>query len=102
MPQRMTVAEALKQAGSELQRVFGTEGIPRAELQKRAIELCGRKAGSVIPSDFCHNRANEGVKDPPPNGAIFLWKEGARYVYVGEAYRFTGKVVRVRRRPSSD
>lgn len=44
---------------------------------------------SIIPSDYCYNRLNKGIKF---NKHIFIYLERNLYKYVGENYKYTGKV----------
>lgn len=56
-------------------------------------ELCKLQFGSadtsVIPSDYCYNRTNHGIKDKKN---ILLYLGSGRYQYVGPRYSYTGFV----------
>lgn len=49
----------------------------------------GTKPGSVIPSDYCYNRINDGIRF---NKHIFQYIGRNRYKYLGEKYPYTGKI----------
>lgn len=100
----MTMAEALDQAGQELRGTDGNE-IKSSKLKKRAAELSGRKEGSIQPSDFCHNRINDGInlsedgaRLPPYDRPVFLRVRRGFYKYVGPDYKYDGEVVHEPRR----
>lgn len=44
---------------------------------------------SIIPSDYCYNRLNNGIKF---DKHIFIYLERNLYKCVGENYKYTGKV----------
>lgn len=44
---------------------------------------------SIIPSDYCYNRLNKGIKF---DKHIFIYLERNRYKYVEEDYKYAGKV----------
>ena len=81
----MTMADAFDRAGAELQPLY-PDGIPAAELRRRAHELSGHKLESLLPSDFCYNRTNRGIQPPPGNNPVFLWLREGYYRYVGRGY----------------
>lgn len=61
--------------------------------RKKIIELVHTKYGtnktSVIPSDYCYNRTNQGVKF---NKHIFVMLTNSEYKYIGEKYSYNGLV----------
>ncbi len=44
---------------------------------------------SIIPSDYCYNRLNKGIKF---DKHLFIYLERNLYKYVGENYKYSGKV----------
>ncbi|HEX4607533.1 MAG TPA: hypothetical protein VH092_04940 [Urbifossiella sp.] len=49
---------------------------------------CGCEPGSVIPSDYCYNRTNDGVK---PSWPIFFELVGdGEYRFLGRDYPYNG------------
>ena len=57
---------------------------------KDALKLkYGTNASSIIPSDYCYNRINGGIKF---NKHIFQWLDHNTYRYLGEKYPFTGLI----------
>lgn len=59
------------------------------EMQNILKMRYGTKPSSVILSDFCYNRYNNGI---PFKNHIFVYFGEGRYKYLGENYPYTGKV----------
>jgi hypothetical protein len=93
----MEIALALEKAGESLAKRFGTD-IPKKAIVKFVVNLTACKKGSVLPSDHCYNRTNNGVKSPPHNYALFLWIRRGIYRFVGHGYQHVGTVIRCPKR----
>jgi hypothetical protein len=48
------------------------------------------KASSIILSDYCYNRKNDGIKF---DKHIFQYIDHNRYKFLGENYPFTGLII---------
>jgi hypothetical protein len=59
----------------------------KAELNKKF----GVDVNSVIPSDFCYNRVNSGIRFRNDN-RLFEYLGKSAYKYLGEKYPYTGKI----------
>jgi hypothetical protein len=88
MADHLHIFETLERVGGRLQAAYGDELIPRAELVKQVAAECGCSPDSVIPSDHCYNRTNDGM--PEDNTPIFILEERGLYRFVGRAYSYTG------------
>ena len=62
-----------------------------SEIKDMVYSKFGRNKGSVIPSDYCYNRCNKGIKYEK-SLHIFRFVESDRYVYLGENYTYTGYI----------
>lgn len=51
----------------------------------------GAHLSSVMPSDFCYNRVNDGIGFRKDN-RIFKYIRRNAYEYIGENYPYTGKI----------
>lgn len=49
----------------------------------------GTKKGSVIPSDYCYNITNDGIKF---DFHIFIWKLKGIYEYLGPKIKYDGLI----------
>src|ERR1035437_4215695 len=57
----------------------------------KALELKhGTKSSSIILSDYCYNRINDGIKF---DKHIFEYINLNRYMFLGENYPFTGLII---------
>ena len=65
--------------------------LTREEIINIVCTKHGTKPGSVIPSDYCYNRNNKGVR-LEGKFTIFEFLGGSRYKYLGEGYPYTGKI----------
>lgn len=91
----MTIYNQIKQDFSgDVGREFTT-----AEIKQRIQERYGSSRSSVIPSDYCYNRQNEGVSN---TRHLFEYLGRARYRYLGEGHRYTGQVFSCRRGTKKD
>ncbi len=89
----MTIAEALEVVGRALQQQRGDQPITRTEIVARVAAMCGCDQSSVLPSDYCYNRTNDGVR--LSHVPMFLHVGGqrsGRYRFVGRDYPYTGPV----------
>jgi hypothetical protein len=66
------------------------------EIKKIVHEKYGTNWSSVIPSDFCYNRINQGIKF---DKFLFIRLSRGNYHFVGENYPYNGFVYK---KPSGD
>jgi hypothetical protein len=85
----LSIPEALEKAAQELNTIYGNR-IPRQKLIAETLKLGQFNESSIIPSDYCFNRRNEGSRKTP----MFLWYPSSTYEYVGRNYVYTGPVIR--------
>lgn len=71
---------------------IGTE-LSTQEIKRMVYMKYGRNKGSVIPSDYCYNRCNNGI-NYEKSLHIFEYLEDNRYKYLGENYPYTGFIYR--------
>lgn len=81
----MTIYEQIKDTlGAESGRIFTA-----AEIKQRVHERFGTNLTSIIPSDYCYNRRNQGIRF---NQHLFVRLNPGEYRYVGENYPYDGWV----------
>lgn len=64
--------------------------VSRADLLHLLHEKYQVAAGSVIPSDYCYNRINDGIALKKPT--LFEFLGGGQYRCLGEGYPYNGKI----------
>ena len=88
-----TIAETMELVGHRLQEARGEQPITRTEIVRAVVDDCGCSTSSVLPSDHCYNRTNDGVK--PHHVPMFLHigdQSSGLYQFVGRDYFYTGTV----------
>lgn len=83
----MTIYEQIKKVMEGKKGEFITSASLKSELRDKF----GVNMNSVIPSDFCYNRRNDGIKFKKEN-RLFEYIERNKYKYLGENYPYTGEV----------
>ena len=63
----------------------------RTEIVDRVHRLFSRNRESIIPSDYCYNRLNNGI-NYETQLHLFEYTEDKRYSYLGQECKYTGKV----------
>lgn len=63
--------------------------ITASEIKHALKARFGTNASSIIPSDFCYNRVNDGIKF---DKHIFKYIDHNNYKYLGKQYPFTGLI----------
>ena len=90
--EKMTIDEQMSAIVNELLNEFG-EGyvISRGELISLMVEHFQTASGSVMPSDYCYNRINNGITLVKP--ALFEFLGGGKYRCLGEHYCYNGPII---------
>lgn len=89
----MTIDEQMEVIANELSIKFGTEfvitlqGIYEIFLMKYSTST---KRGSIIPSDYCYNRVNNGITLKKP--ALFEFLGNGNYRCLGTNYPYNGPI----------
>lgn len=91
MSRSLDIAGACDRVGHRLRAEYGTEPIPGAVLIAEVVKECGCQPGSVIPTDRCYNRTNNGIQ--LQNNPIFIYEGPSLFRYVGLNYPFTGPLL---------
>lgn len=87
----MTIDEQMVEIVNELAKNFGTDFvITTRELYEIFFKRFGTKEGSVIPSDYCYNRVNNGITLNKP--AVFEFLGRGKYRCLGLAYPYNGPI----------
>lgn len=87
----MTIDEQMVVIVNELAKGFGRDHIvTRRELFESFSSRYGRKEGSIIPSDYCYNRVNNGITLDKP--AVFEFLGRGRYRCLGSNYPYNGLI----------
>ena len=87
----MTIDEKMIAAVDEIIADHGTEYIAtRQELLALLHNKYGVTTGSIIPSDYCYNRVNDGIALSKP--ALFEHVETGRYHCLGEHHPYNGSI----------
>lgn len=81
----MTIYEQLKDL---LQDEKGYQ-ITAAQIKALMKEKYGTNASSIIPSDYCYNRCNDGIDF---DKHIFEYLGRNTYKYLGEGFPYSGKI----------
>jgi hypothetical protein len=91
MAKSLKVVETLERVGRRLHARYGDQPIPRSELVKQVADECGCSKGSVLPSDHCYNRTNNGIR--LENTPMFIHvgnEKSGLYQFVGVDHAYTG------------
>lgn len=84
----MMIYEQIKKVVEARNGMVVTSGFIKRELNNRF----GVNVNSVLPSDFCYNRVNDGINFKKGNW-LFRYVERNAYEYLAENYPYTGEVV---------
>ena len=88
----MTIDDKMAIVANELADEFHCEHvITRGELQHLMYERFNVTPGSVIPSDYCYNRLNNGITLNKPT--LFKYLGGGKYLCLGEGYCYNGPIL---------
>ena len=87
----MTTYEQIKEVMKGKKGMVVTSAFIKKEVNKRY----GVDVSSVIPSDFCYNRRNDGIKFTMET-RIFKYLGKGAYEYLGENYAYSGEVYQKR------
>lgn len=71
--------------------VFKERRCQALKLINKVVVKHGCNPGSIIPSDYCYNRINNGI-DFENLLHIFEFKGNGRYKYLGENYPYSGTI----------
>lgn len=63
----------------------------RSEIVEKVYIKFKRNKGSIIPSDYCYNRYNDGI-DLKKHLCLFRYTNDKKYEYLGLNFPFTGKI----------
>ncbi|MHC1730662.1 MAG: hypothetical protein AB9888_01320 [Bacteroidales bacterium] len=61
-----------------------------SDVKSRLFEKYGTNQSSIILSDYCYNRINDGIAF---DKHIFQYLSPGKYKYLGENYSFTGLII---------
>ena len=87
----MTIDEKMIAAVDELITTHGAEYIAtRQELLSLLHSKYEVALGSIIPSDYCYNRINDGIALSKPT--LFEYVEAGRYRCLGKNYPYNGNI----------
>lgn len=87
----MTIDEKITAAVQELLSIHGVGYIcSTAELKAFIQERYDITSGSIIPSDYCYNRVNDGITLAKPT--LFEYVEYGKYRLLGKDYPYEGVV----------
>lgn len=81
----MTIYEQLKEVLKENKG----DTLLSKEIKDKLITKFNTNPGSIILSDYCYNRYNDGI---PFNKHLFIYINRSTYRYVGEGYPYTGLI----------
>lgn len=62
-----------------------------SEIKKMVHEKFGREKGSIVPTDYCYNRVNNGINFID-HLKIFEYISKGNFRYLGKNYLYSGKV----------
>ena len=84
----MTILDKVKETFKDYE--IGTE-FTRQEIINKVVIRHGCNPGSIIPSDYCYNRINNGI-DFENYLHIFDFMGNGKYKYLGENYPYSGTI----------
>jgi hypothetical protein len=88
----MTVDEEMVAYAQEVITTFGQgKQLSRGQIVDAVNLKFGRTKGSIIPSDYCYNRINNGI--PLSKPALFVHVERSQYKIFGENYPYNGDIL---------
>ena len=87
----LKVEQTLERVGRLLQEIHGENPIPRDEIVRRVAEECDCAPGSVIPSDYCYDRINDGVR-PAEHVPMFERVGRGLYKFLGRNHPYNGRM----------
>ena len=89
----MTIDQKMVCAVNEILNQFGVGNriVTTEELYVLLNEKYGVTKGSVIPSDYCYNRVNDGI-DPNKKPMLFKYVDRGQYLCLGENCPYNGKI----------
>jgi len=73
--------------------------LTRSQLIEKLQKKFKINPASVIPSDYCYNRLNDGIKFEKH---LFQYKGKNEYKYLGENFRYTGKIYHRKKSSTED
>ena len=88
MGKSLDIAGVCDRVGQRLQAKYAPEPIPAAALIEAVVAECGCQPGSVLPTDRCYNRTNNGIK--LENTPVFIHEGPGLIRHVGPNYQYTG------------
>lgn len=91
MSKSLNIVETMEDVSRRLQQHYGDDPIPRADIVQQTAAACGCTNDSVLPSDHCYNRTNNGIR--LENTPMFLHVGDERsglYRFVGQNHPYTG------------
>lgn len=87
----MTIDEKMIAAVDE---IIATNGIEYIATRQELLSFLNSKyeiaLGSIIPSDYCYNRINDGIALSKPT--LFEYIEAGRYRCLGDSYPYNGNI----------
>jgi hypothetical protein len=90
MGKSLDIAGTCDRVGRRLQTQYGTDPIPGRVLIEAVVTECGCQPGSVLPTDRCYNRTNNGI--PLDNSPMFIYEGPGLFRHVGLNHPYTGRV----------
>ena len=85
----MTISDEVRETFKHTK--IGTE-FTAFEIKQMVNQQFGRAHGSIIPSDYCYNRLNNGIKFEK-HLHLFEYTDDKKYRYLGLDYPFCGKIL---------
>jgi hypothetical protein len=87
----MTIDETIVEYAAGVVERFGTgKVLERSEIQREVNATYGITPGSIIPSDYCYNRVNNGITLSKPT--VFVYKDRSLYECVGPNFAYNGPI----------
>ncbi|SDN61130.1 HNH endonuclease [Paenibacillus sp. yr247] len=87
----MTTDEEIVEYAIDVVKMFGIgKVVERSEIVREVNLKYGRTVGSIIPSDYCYNIINNGIKPNKPT--LFIYNGKGQYECVGLNYPYNGVI----------
>ena len=87
----MTIDQVIVEYANEVVKKFGSGTVKeRKEIIQEVHSKYGKENEGIIPSDYCYNRVNNGIKANKPT--LFIYIDKDQYECVGLNYPYNGVI----------
>ena len=88
----MSIMASIQRVCPALQAEYGDEPVPVKRFNEAVATDCGCSVDSVLVSDRCYNRHNDGSSVKLTDPKLFKYVRRGFYKYVGPSYPYSGPI----------